>query len=176
MATGYELAWDVVKTIGSAGWDLVVSNQKLGNLESQQANAVPNVEDWRNLYGSDHGTPVDMRYEQGWYFTSDDTTRAHVRLYYTCKARYQEAGWYIPNAWVDVVDIDPTYWNLAPDNELNIKVQVHGPENVGTPQEPIAALGFSVNFVERSAVGEEAHKHYMVWIYGDGRDAYVTEG
>ncbi|MGH9150420.1 MAG: hypothetical protein ACRD0F_08795 [Acidimicrobiales bacterium] len=174
MAEGYELAWDVVKTLGSAGWDLVVSNQKLGNLDAQQVNAVPKVDDWQAVYGSAPADPIDLTYEQGWYYTSEDTTRAHVRLYYSAWGKYQERGAYIPNAWVDVVDIDPTWWTFAPDNVLNIEVKVHGPENSGTPEDPVAALGFSVNFNERSAVGEEAHKHYMVWIYGDGRAPHIS--
>lgn len=173
MASGVDLAWDVVKTVGPQVWDLVVSNEKLVNLDAQQVNAVPNVPDWQDVYGAVHGDPVDMWYEQDWYFTSDDTTRAHVRLYYTTGAKYKERGAYIPNAWIDLVDVDPTWWTFGPDNKLDIRVAVHGPENVGTPQDPIAALGFSVNFEERSAVGEEARKHYMVWVYGDGRPADV---
>ncbi len=169
-----KLAWDVVKTIGEGAWGLVVSNQKLANLTQKKVNAVPNVQDWQSIAGARGPEEVPLSYEQSWYYTSEDTTRCHVRVYWMHSATYQGRGAYIPEAWVDVIDVDPTWWTFAPDNVLNVNVEAHGPYNAGTPEDPIAQLVMAVTFDERSAVGEQETRTHHVTIFGDGRPAQVS--
>jgi hypothetical protein len=162
VAEPQELAWEVVRTVGDGGWDLVVGNQRLTDPAAHQSNAVPQVADWTSVYGTAQAHPVDLPHE--W-----DPTRAVVRLSYTCLASYRQRGAYIPNAWLDVVELSP-----ADGSALDISVQAHGPENIGLPDDPVAALGFSVSFHERRD-GDQAHRTYNVWIYGDGRPPDVAE-
>jgi hypothetical protein len=171
MTEGQPPEWDVVQTVGQGTWDLVVAGRKLADLDLYRTNAVPFVPDWSTVSGAVPALPVDLYYEQHW--NGDGPTRALVRLHYTCLASYRGHGAFIPDAWLEVADQDPACWRVAARTELAVSVRVHGPENVGTHDDPVAALGFSLDFHEHGPEGE-AHRTYNVWVYADARQPDLT--
>lgn len=160
----------VTNAIKDAWW-LVEKSESVVNINADQANAVPDGADWAtDLTGAAGPNYKDITYTSSWYIWNpfgddhESSTSITMRVFWMYGAKYRGGGAFIPTAWVDVVSLDPGY-----NNDIDIKVTVGNPSNVGSDTAPIAALPLSITVKEDSMVpGQDNQETYTVMLYGTG--------
>lgn len=120
------------------GWKVIEANQPSADIHRGRANAVPQVDDWRGLTGTQGPNFYTWRlkYTNGFDM---DVVDIQFKLNWEYAARYRSGGAYIPNLWLEVPHCS-VLWGY----DLSLDLVAQSPTNQGTEQAPIARIPVSV--------------------------------
>jgi hypothetical protein len=155
---------DAIVNAAELAWEVIKAGAASAEINSSRANAVPDVDDWRSLSGTQGPNGYRMYYSRGfvWPFDDYDHVQIEIKLRWEYGARYRGGGAYIPNLWVEVPECFCGWpWTA------NISLETHAPTNAGTQDAPIARLPVTL----KGDVGSGAEHHHVEWgfiLFGDG--------
>lgn len=156
-------AADVVN-MAQTVWKIIEDGKPVTNINSSTANAVPQVNDWQSLRGSQGPSTIWMkRYNRvGWPFDDYVNVEFEIDLKFEYGATYHGGGLFIPNIYVEV----PTCfvgWRYTVD----VDIHVHNPTNAGSDTAPIAKVPVSIT----GSMGNPFWSSRIEWgftLYGNG--------
>ena len=132
------MSWEHVVNLAEAGWKVVEENKPSADLDRSTANAVPEVDDWQALTGTQGPARLVWRYRFVNYL-GETAVDIQFDLKWEYAARYRGGGAFIPNCWLSVPTCD-VHWMFSVD----LALQARNPTNAGTDAAPNARLPISV--------------------------------
>jgi len=145
----------------STAWDIVKDGKPSLAVSTNNANAVPDVQDWQALTNAQGPTWIG-RHLKWTNYLGIDVVDINFRVYWEYGARYQNGGAFIPNCHVTVLSCDVA-WGF----DVNLNMRVHNPTNAGTGTAPRARLPISISgSVESPLTTRTVGWEYV--LFGDG--------
>ncbi|WP_413293080.1 hypothetical protein ACLSU7_16965 [Bdellovibrio sp. HCB185ZH] len=147
-----------VINIGKTVWEIIQSGKPVTNSKFDSANALPaGVKCWTDLQGwsSPQYRTYNVQYKNGFDMTVVDFT---YRIMYTTNGSVNGVGRYITNATILPADLSVA-WGF----EFNVQAGVPAVTNIGTTQNPIAAMQMNLHWTLDSTVShQESTQSYFV--------------
>lgn len=155
------MSWDHVINAASSAWKIIQDGKPSMEVSTNNANAVPDVNDWQNLTDA-HGPTWVGRHLKWTNYLGIDVVDVHFKVFWEYGARYNGGGAFIPNCHITVLSCDVA-WGF--DFDLNMRV--HNPTNAGTATAPRARLPISIS----GSVSSPLTSRTLGWeyvLFGDG--------
>jgi hypothetical protein len=123
-------------------WSIIEGGAPSSKINSSTANAVPHVDDWKSLVGSQGPKTIWMRRSNrvGWPFDDYVNVDFEIDLKFEYGATYHGGGGFIPNIWVEV-PVCFVGWHYS----IDVDIHIHNPTNANTETAPLAKVPVSIS-------------------------------
>ncbi|OFZ15936.1 MAG: hypothetical protein A2Z20_10785 [Bdellovibrionales bacterium RBG_16_40_8] len=161
-----DISLDDIINIGKKAWQFIINNRPVVNAGTQIASAIPRgITCWSDLenWHAPRGEVYRAIYVNGFGF---EVVRLEFRLVYSYGGQVNGVGHYLSNATIQYSKLD-VFWGFS----INASVEVPPVTNVGTKENPVAAMQFSVLWTVRGLNHLQRTASFVV--YGDGRPTQV---
>jgi hypothetical protein len=148
--------------IGKTIWAIIEAGKPVTNSKFDTANALPGgAKCWTELQGwsAPQYKTYNVQYKNGFDMTVVDFT---YRVIYTTNGNVNGVGSYITNATVI-----PASLNVAWGFQFNVQANVPAVTNIGTSQNPLAAMQINLHWSVDSTITHD-EKTQSYFITGDG--------
>ncbi|QDK46348.1 hypothetical protein DOM22_14825 [Bdellovibrio sp. ZAP7] len=155
--------WDLssigeVVNIGKTVWEIIQAGKPVTSSKFDTANALPSgVKCWTDLQGwsGPQYRTYNVQYKNGFDMVVVDFT---YRVMYTTNGTVKGVGRYITNATILPADLSVA-WGF----EFNVQANIPSVTNIGTTQNPIAAMQMNLHWTLDSTVShQESTQSYFV--------------
>lgn len=133
------MSWAEVFNAAETAWKIIDGKKPTAEIDQKTCNAVPKVNDWTNLTGTQGPNILKwkLQYTNGFGI---DVVLIRFELKWEYGARYNNGGAFIPNCWLHVPQCD-VKWGYG----VELTLEAHNPTNGGTDTAPNARLPITVS-------------------------------
>jgi hypothetical protein len=158
-----KIDWNLVINIAQKAWKFVADNKPFVDVKKMYANALPKgvnasteLDSWK--------VPVSITASIRWVNAlKHDLVRMDITITFIPGGQYNGKGLYL-----DAVSIIPTYVAVKWPQKLEASVEVPSTVNMGTAEQPIAAMEMNLNYKFTNWIFEKIEGTYSFWVQGNG--------
>ena len=157
------MSWEDVINAASAAWKVIEDGAPSSEIQSNTANAVPSVDDWKALTNANQPRKLTWKVVRENALGLFTAVNVEFELFWEWGATYRGGGAFIPNIWISVPRCELTW-----GQNMNINMIARNPtnKNAAVPSRPIAHIPITVTGTHHNFL-ESNHLEWNFVLEGD---------